>query len=72
MQTKPYIGLMGVRVSSVLEEMIRRDIKMRVENLTCIGGRRIVALPEEWEDIEEEQMVLAYAEALLGRCLVFG
>ena len=70
-QTKPYIGLMGVRVSSVLEEMIRRDIKMRVENLTCIGGRRIVALPEEWEDIEEEQMVLAYAEALLGQMPCF-
>ena len=44
---------------------------MRVENLTCIGGRRIVALPEEWEDIEEEQMVLAYAEALLGQMPCF-
>ena len=70
-QTKPYIGLMGVRVSSVLEEMIRSDIKMRVENLTCTGGRRIVALPEEWADLEEEQMFLAYAEALLGQMPCF-
>lgn len=33
-ENKPYIGVLGVRVSGVLEQMIRENIQMNVENLT--------------------------------------
>ena len=33
-ETKPYIGVLGVRVSGVLEDMIRENIRMDVDNLT--------------------------------------
>ena len=37
MNTEPYIGVLGVRVSGILEDMIRDNIQMDVENLTCTG-----------------------------------
>ena len=40
-EKKPYIGVLRVRVSGVLEQMIRENIQMNVENLTCTGGRRL-------------------------------
>lgn len=46
---QPYIGVLGVRVSGVLEKMIRDNIRMDVENLTCTGGRRLAVIREELE-----------------------
>lgn len=62
---KPYIGVMGVRVSGVLEEMIQENIHMKVDNLTCTGGRKLAVIPEEMQAMEEDAMFLAYADALL-------
>ena len=45
----PYIGVLGVRVSGVLEDMIRENIRMDVKNLTCTGGRKLSVLPDEME-----------------------
>ena len=64
-ENKPYIGVLGVRVSGVLEQMIRENIRMNVENLTCTGGRRLAVIPEDMQKMDEEAMFLAYADALL-------
>ena len=64
-KNKPYIGVLGVRVSGVLEQMIRENIQMNVENLTCTGGRRLAVIPEDMQKMDEEAMFLAYADALL-------
>ena len=66
-ETKPYIGVLGVRVSGVLEDMIRENIRMDVDNLTCTGGRRLTVTPEELEKMDEDAMFLAYADGLLGQ-----
>lgn len=70
-EPQPYIGVMGVRVSGVLEQMIQDNIRMRVDNLTCTGGRKLILLSEELSDMEEDVMFLAYAEALLGQLPCF-
>ena len=70
-ESRPYIGVLGVRVSSVLETMIRDNIQMDVDNLTCTGGRRLHILPEELADKREEELFLAYADALLSQMPCF-
>ena len=70
-ETKPYIGVLGVRVSGVLEDMIRENIRMDVDNLTCTGGRRLTVTPEELEKMDEDAMFLAYADGLLGQMPCF-
>ena len=64
-ERKPYIGLLGVRVSGVLEKMIRENIRMDVKNLTCTGSRKLAVIPEEMQKMKEEDMFLSYADALL-------
>lgn len=68
---EPYIGVLGVRVSGVLEDMIQDNIQMKVDNLTCTGGRRLAVLPEEMETMDEDAMFLAYADALLAQMPCF-
>ncbi len=70
-EKKPYIGVLGVRVSGVLEQMIRDNIQMDVENLTCTGGRRLHVIPEEMKSMDEDAMYLAYADALLRQMPCF-
>lgn len=70
-ERKPYIGVLGVRVSGVLEDMIQENIQMKVDNLTCTGGRRLAVLPEEMEIMDEDAMFLAYADALLAQMPCF-
>lgn len=70
-ETKPYIGVLGVRVSGVLEDMIRENIRMDVDNLTCTGGRRLTVTPEELEKMDEDAMFLAYADGLLEQMPCF-
>ena len=70
-ERKPYIGVLGVRVSGVLEDMIQDNIQMKVNNLTCTGGRRLAVLPEEMEIMDEDAMFLAYADALLAQMPCF-
>ena len=68
---KPYIGVLGVRVSGVLEEMIQDNIQMDVKNLTCTGGRNLSVDKEELQKLEESDLFLAYAEALLRQMPCF-
>ena len=68
---QPYIGVLGVRVSGILEKMIRDNIRMDVENLTCTGGRRLAVIREELEKMEDDAMFLAYADALLSQMPCF-
>ena len=70
-ERKPYIGVLGVRVSGVLEDMIQDNIQMKVDNLTCTGGRKLAVLPEEMEIMDEDAMFLAYADALLAQMPCF-
>ena len=70
-ENKPHIGVLGVRVSGVLEQMIRENIQMKVENLTCTGGRRLHVIPEEMKSMDEDAMDLAYADALLRQMPCF-
>ena len=70
-EREPYIGVLGVRVSGVLEDMIQDNIQMKVDNLTCTGGRRLAVLPEEMEIMDEDAMFLAYADALLAQIPCF-
>ena len=70
-EREPYIGVLGMRVSGVLEDMIQDNIQMKVDNLTCTGGRRLAVLPEEMETMDEDAMFLAYADALLAQMPCF-
>ena len=70
-EREPYIGVLGVRVSGVLEDIIQENIQMKVDNLTCTGGRRLAVLPEEMEIMDEDAMFLAYADALLAQMPCF-
>lgn len=70
-EREPYIGVLGVRVSDVLEDMIQDNIQMKVDNLTCTGSRRLAVLPEEMETMDEDAMFLAYADALLAQMPCF-
>ena len=70
-ERKPYIGVLGVRVSGVLESMIRDNIQMEVDNLTCTGGRRLAVLPDEMCKMDDDAMFLAYADALLAQMPCF-
>lgn len=70
-EREPYIGVLGVRVSGVLEDMIQDNIQMKVDNLTCTGGRRLAVLPEEMETMDKDAMFLAYADALLAQMPCF-
>ncbi len=67
----PYIGVLGVRVSGVLEQMIRENIRMDVKNLTCTDNRKLSLLPEEMQDLDEDALFLAYADALLTQMPCF-
>ena len=51
--------------------MIRENMRMKVENLTCTGGRKLAALPEQMGEAEEEALFLAYADALLTQMPCF-
>lgn len=66
----PYIGILGVRVSSTLEKMIQDNMPMDTVNLTCVSGRDL-ALPAFAENASEEELFLAYADALLGQTPCF-
>lgn len=68
---EPYIGVMGVRVSGILEKMIEDNMQMKVKNLTCTCGRELAVVPEELGKLDEEAMLAAYAEALLGQMPCF-
>ena len=68
---KPYIGVLGVRVSGELEKMIMDNIGMDVKNLTCTGARRISPLQGEFTETDEKIIFFAYADELLSQMPCF-
>lgn len=70
-ESRPYIGVLGVRVSGVLETMIRDHISMAVENLTCTGSRKLSVSLSELQNLEKNDLFLAYADALLRQIPCF-
>lgn len=67
----PYVGLLGVRVSGILERMIRDNLPMEVRNLTCTGSRHLALTAEALSVMDEDGLFLAYADALLGQMPCF-
>ena len=70
-ESRPYIGVLGVRVSGVLETMIRDHISMDVENLTCTGSRKLSVSLSELQNLAKNDLFLAYADALLRQIPCF-
>ena len=66
-ERKPYIGLMGVHVSSILEKTICENMQMDVENMTCTSGRNLIILQKDLRNMDDETLFVAYAESLLGQ-----
>ena len=44
---------------------------MDVKNLTCTGGRKLSVLPDEMKKLDENELFLAYVDALLGQLPCF-
>ena len=67
---QPYIGVLGVRVSGVLEQMIRENIQMNVKNLTCTGGRRLAVIPKICRKWKKKRCFLRMQMHCFARCRV--
>ena len=65
--TEPYVGLLGVRISPALHEMIQKSMRMPVQNLTCIGNRNLVYDMEAMQEAEGREQYLLYAQAILSQ-----
>lgn len=66
-----YIGVLGVRVSGILEKMIRDNLHMDVRNLTVPVGETWQFFLKKCQEMEEDRLLLAYADALLGQMPCF-
>lgn len=66
-KSQAYIGLLGVRVNRDLEKMIEDHLPLDVKNLTCTGGRHLGIDSKDLAQKEEDDLWLAYGEALLSQ-----
>lgn len=66
-----YVGLLGVRVSPGLENLIRDSISMPVRNLTCLGNRNLIFDRKDLQEAQEEAMYHLYADAILSQVPCF-
>ena len=66
-ESNPYIGILGVRASSEMEERISSLMPLPVKNLTCVRNRGLVCDITAMASMSEEDMFTAYAAALLGQ-----
>ena len=77
---EPYVGVLGVRMGPELLELVRSSMKIRVQNLTCLGTRNltpdIALLREEAREMKREgdspqaserKLFYEYASALLSQ-----
>ena len=66
MNETDYIAIMGARVSEeLLMAAHRYMMPYAVEDLTCLGSRSLTPPPEGAEEMDEDGLFAAYAEALL-------
>ena len=61
----PYIGILGVRCGQELESFIRKSIPGNIRNLTCVRNRRVFLDRKEVENLEQNELIRVYAQAVL-------
>ncbi len=62
-----FIAVLGARPSDELFQKIRASLSLPVVNLTCGGLRSLAMPPENAEQLSDEELIHAYAKALLGQ-----
>ncbi len=62
---RDYVGLLGVRVSPQLQDVIEQSMQLPVRNLTCLGSRVLPFNDTDLPDIDDDTLFLRYAEVLL-------
>ena len=70
-EAEPYIGILGVRVSDALEEMIQTNLPLKTKNLTCTGSRSLPYAADELKELDDDALFLAYADMLLSQMPCF-
>ena len=70
-KAEPYIGILGVRVSDALEEMIQTNLPLKTKNLTCTGSRSLPYAADELKELDDDALFLAYADMLLSQMPCF-
>ena len=70
-EAEPYIGILGVRVSDALEEMIQTNHPLKTKNLTCTGNRSLPYAADELKELDDDALFLAYADMLLSQMPCF-
>ena len=70
-EAEPYIGILGVRVSDALEEMIQTNLPLKTKNLTCTGSRSLPYAADELKELDDDALFLAYADMLLSHMPCF-
>lgn len=70
-EAEPYIGILGVRVSDTLEEIIRTNLPLKTKNLTCTGSRSLPCAIDELKELDDDALFLAYADMLLSQVPCF-
>ena len=70
-EAEPYIGILGVRVSDALEEMIQTNLPLKTKTLTCTGNRSLPYAADELKELDDDALFLAYADMLLSQMPCF-
>ena len=70
-EAEPYNGILGVRVSDALEEMIQTNLPLKTKNLTCTGNRSLPYAADELKELDDDALFLAYADMLLSQMPCF-
>lgn len=63
---KPFLAVLGARVSSALLSLMQKNLPLPVVNFTCSGRRDLELPPEGAEDMDFDTLMEWYAGALLG------
>lgn len=64
---EPYVGILGVRMGPELEAMVRKSMKTKVRNLTCLGNRDLTPdLSEMREAVRAERTCVDGTETPAG------
>ena len=73
LRSGPHLTLRGAHAGAHLTGLVKERISLPLDDQSCTGTR-IIKVPEEWEaiaesgeDFDEDELLLAYAGALLGQ-----
>ncbi len=62
-----YIGILGARCGSELENTVRSMMPADIKNMTCVRNRQVALDRETLENMDFDSLVMAYAQAVLGQ-----